>query len=80
MIVGIVSLGLLIVNIGCRVEKKLDKTHLPEMVFGESGLVLKHDKTSTNIHINAFDALGGWKKEGLPFIEVLAVVQWKFRR
>ncbi|TXG57214.1 hypothetical protein EZV62_018527 [Acer yangbiense] len=77
---GIVSLGLLIVNIGCRWEEKQDTTHLPEMVFSESGLVLKHDKTSTKIHINAFDALSGWKKEGLPSTEVLAAAQWKFRR
>ncbi|KAK0583160.1 hypothetical protein LWI29_034092 [Acer saccharum] len=60
-------------------EEKLDTTHLPEMVFGESGLVLKHVKTGTKIHFNAFDALGGWKKEGLPPVEVPAAAQWKFR-
>nr|QHI08409.1 TIP41-like protein [Acer palmatum] len=60
-------------------EEKLDTTHLPEMVFGESGLVIKHVKTGTKIHFNAFDALGGWKKEGLPPVEVPAAAQWKFR-
>ncbi|KAK2664949.1 hypothetical protein Ddye_003523 [Dipteronia dyeriana] len=60
-------------------EEKLDTTHLPEMVFGESGLVLKHVKTGTKIHFNAFDALVGWKKEGLPPVEVPAAAQWKFR-
>ncbi|KAK2658373.1 hypothetical protein Ddye_004906 [Dipteronia dyeriana] len=62
-----------------RWEEKLDTTHLPGMVFGESGLVLKHDKTSTKIRFNTFDALGSWKKEALPSIEVLAAAQWKFR-
>lgn len=60
-------------------EQKLGTTHLPEMVFGESCLVLKHVKSGTKIHFNAFDALGGWKQEGLPPVEVPAAAQWKFR-
>ncbi|KAL5788156.1 hypothetical protein ACOSP7_005105 [Xanthoceras sorbifolium] len=60
-------------------EEKLETTHLPEMVFGESCLVLKHVKTGAKIHFNALDALGGWKQEGLPPVEVPAAAQWKFR-
>ncbi|KAJ4716200.1 TIP41-like protein [Melia azedarach] len=60
-------------------EEKLETTHLPEMVFGESCLVLKHVKSGTKIYFNAFDALGGWKQEGLPPVEVPAAAKWKFR-
>lgn len=50
------------------------------MVFGESSLVLMHAESGTKIHFNAFDALSGWKQEGLPPVEVPAAAQWKFRR
>ena len=53
---------------------------MPEMVFGYSSLVLKHAKSGTVIHFNAFDALTGWKQEALPPVEVPAAAQWKFRR
>lgn len=60
-------------------EENLKTTHLPEMVFGESCLVLKHVKSGIKIHFNAFDALTGWKQEGLPPVEVPAAAKWKFR-
>ncbi|KAJ6951075.1 TIP41-like protein [Populus alba x Populus x berolinensis] len=60
-------------------EEKLETSHLPEMVFGESSLVLKHVISGAKIHFNAFDALTGWKKEALPPVEVPAAAQWKFR-
>ncbi|KAK9286363.1 hypothetical protein L1049_014757 [Liquidambar formosana] len=60
-------------------EEKLQTSHLPEMVFGDSCLVLKHVSSGTKIHFNAFDALAGWKQEGLPPVEVPAAAQWKFR-
>ncbi|KAJ6671156.1 TIP41-LIKE PROTEIN ISOFORM X1 [Salix viminalis] len=60
-------------------EEKLKTSHLPEMVFGESCLVLKHATSGTKIHFNAFDALTGWKQEALPPVEVPAAAQWKFR-
>lgn len=60
-------------------EQKLETNHLPEMAFGESSLVLKHAESGTKIHFNAFDALSGWKQEGLPPVEVPAAAQWKFR-
>uniref|UniRef100_A0A5B7BTH6 Putative TIP41-like protein n=1 Tax=Davidia involucrata TaxID=16924 RepID=A0A5B7BTH6_DAVIN len=60
-------------------EQKLQTSHLPEMVFGESTLVLKHMNSGTKIHFNAFDALTGWKQEALPPVEVPAAAQWKFR-
>lgn len=60
-------------------EEKLETTHLPEMMFGDSSLVLKHITTGTKIHFNAYDALVGWKKEALPPVEVPAAAQWKFR-
>lgn len=60
-------------------EEKLQTTHLPEMVFGESCLVLKHLNSGTKIHFNAFDALTGWKQEALPPVEVPAAAKWKFR-
>lgn len=63
----------------CRWEKKLETCHMPEMIFGESCLVLKHVTSGTKIHFNAFDALIGWKKEALPPVEVPAAAQWKFR-
>ncbi|XP_062176960.1 TIP41-like protein [Alnus glutinosa] len=60
-------------------EEKLQTSHLPEMVFGESCLVLKHVNSGTKIHFNAFDALTGWKQEALPPVEVPAAAKWKFR-
>lgn len=60
-------------------EEKLQTSHLPEMVFGESCLVLKHVNSGTKIHFNAFDALSGWKQEALPPVEVPAAAKWKFR-
>ncbi|VVB10393.1 unnamed protein product [Arabis nemorensis] len=60
-------------------EEKLKTSHLPEMVFGENALVIKHLSSGTKIHFNAFDALTGWKEEGLPPVEVPAAAQWKFR-
>nr|ARV78472.1 tonoplast intrinsic protein 41 [Triadica sebifera] len=60
-------------------EQKLQTSHLPEMVFGDSSLVLKHIKSGTKIHFNAFDALTGWKHEALPPVEVPAAAKWKFR-
>ncbi|XP_062020731.1 TIP41-like protein [Rosa rugosa] len=59
-------------------EKKLETCHMPEMIFGESCLVLKHVKSGTTIHFNAFDALIGWKKEALPPVEVPAVNIFNF--
>ncbi|KAL0804893.1 hypothetical protein Bca101_097383 [Brassica carinata] len=35
--------------------------------------------SNTKIHFNAFDALAGWKQEGLPPVEVPAAAKWKFR-
>lgn len=74
-------------DVGCfgvalhfRWEKKLVTSHLPEMVFGENALVLKHLNSGTKIHFNAFDALCGWKQEALPPVEVPAAAKWKFRR
>ncbi|RVW49675.1 TIP41-like protein [Vitis vinifera] len=63
-----------------RWEEKLQTSHLPEMVFGESSLVLKHVNSGIKIHFNAFDALTGWKQEALPPVEVPAAAKWKFRR
>ncbi|KAJ8572407.1 hypothetical protein K7X08_008918 [Anisodus acutangulus] len=40
-------------------EEQLQTSHLPEMVFGDNSLVLKHVNTGTKIHFNAFDALVG---------------------
>ncbi|XP_021277109.1 TIP41-like protein isoform X2 [Herrania umbratica] len=60
-------------------EQNLQTCHLPEMIFGESCLVLKHVGSGTKIHFNAFDALAGWKQEGLPPVEVPAAAKWKFR-
>ncbi|KAK2405110.1 TIP41-like protein [Trifolium repens] len=60
-------------------EKKLATSHLPEMVFGENTLILKHLNSGTKIHFNAFDALCGWKQEALPPVEVPAAAKWKFR-
>ncbi|KGN43872.1 TIP41-like protein [Cucumis sativus] len=60
-------------------EHKLQTSHLPEMVFGDSLLALKHIETGVQIYFNAFDALTGWKKEALPPVEVPAAAKWKFR-
>ncbi|KAG6408961.1 hypothetical protein SASPL_131989 [Salvia splendens] len=62
-----------------RWEEKLLTTHLPEMIFGESGLILKHVNSGIKLHFNAFDALCGWKLEALPPVEVPAAALWKFR-
>ncbi|KAI4295720.1 hypothetical protein L6164_035736 [Bauhinia variegata] len=60
-------------------EEELQTSHLPEMVFGENSLILRHVTSGTRIHFNAFDALRGWKQEGLPPVEVPAAAKWKFR-
>ncbi|XP_021750798.1 TIP41-like protein [Chenopodium quinoa] len=60
-------------------EEKLKTTHFPEMIFGNSSLILKHLASGTKIHFNAFDALIGWKQEALPPVEVPAAAKWKFR-
>ncbi|KAL2940659.1 TIP41-like protein [Bienertia sinuspersici] len=60
-------------------EEKLQTSHLPEMVFGNSSLVLKHLASGIKIHFNAFDALIGWKQEALPPVEVPAAAKWKFK-
>lgn len=62
-----------------RWEEKLQTTHLPEMVFGESSLVLTHVSSGIKVHFNAFDAMCGWKQESLPPVEVPAAAKWKFR-
>ncbi|KAK4378479.1 hypothetical protein RND71_000341 [Anisodus tanguticus] len=59
--------------------EELQTSHLPEMVFGDNSLVLKHVNTGTKIHFNAFDALVGWKHTALPPVEVPAAAKWKFR-
>ncbi|TXG57741.1 hypothetical protein EZV62_015570 [Acer yangbiense] len=71
----------------CRISKRMfafeDHNGISEAIYPGIvglGLLIVNIGCSTKIHINAFDALGGWKKEGLPSIEVLAAAQWKFRR
>lgn len=63
-----------------RWEQKLGTSHFPEMIFGNSSLILKHLSSGTVLHFNAFDALVGWKEEALPPVEVPAAALWKFRR
>lgn len=60
-------------------EGKLQTSHLPEMIFGDSSLILKHESSGTKIHFNAYDALVDWKHEALPPVEVPAAAKWKFR-
>uniref|UniRef100_A0A0E0D752 TIP41-like protein n=1 Tax=Oryza meridionalis TaxID=40149 RepID=A0A0E0D752_9ORYZ len=60
-------------------EDKLQTTHLPEMVFGESFLSLQHAQTGIRLNFNALDALKAWKQEALPPVEVPAAAKWKFR-
>ncbi|XP_006650628.1 TIP41-like protein [Oryza brachyantha] len=62
-----------------RFEDKLQTTHLPEMVFGESFLSLQHAQTGIRLYFNALDALKAWKQEALPPVEVPAAAKWKFR-
>ncbi|CAL5438088.1 unnamed protein product [Camellia sinensis] len=62
-----------------RWEHKLQTSHFPEMVFGDSSLVLKHVSSGIKIHFNTFDALTAWKQEALPPVEVPAAAKWKFR-
>jgi hypothetical protein len=57
----------------------LGSMHLPEMVFGDNSLELVHEATGIKLHFNAFDALRGWRQEGLPPVEVPAAAKWKFR-
>lgn len=61
-------------------EDKLQTTHLPEMVFGESFLSLQHAQTGIRLYFNALDSLKAWKHEALPPVEVPAAAKWKFRR
>ncbi|TYH33297.1 hypothetical protein ES332_D13G049000v1 [Gossypium tomentosum] len=47
---------------------------LPEMIFGESCLVLLKTSQAATIFVAS-----GWKHEGLPPVEVPSAAQWKFR-
>ncbi|KAE8783940.1 TIP41-like protein [Hordeum vulgare] len=60
-------------------EDKLQTTHLPEMVFGESFVSIQHAQTGVKLHFNALDALKAWKQEALPPVQVPAAAKWKFR-
>lgn len=60
-------------------EQGLQTSHMPEMIFGDSSLILKHVNSGIKIHFNAFDALTGWKREALPPVEVPAAAKWKFK-
>ncbi|CAK9181147.1 unnamed protein product [Ilex paraguariensis] len=60
-------------------EQKLQTSHLPEMIFGDSSLVCKHVNSGIRVYFNTFDALVGWKQEALPPVEVPAAAEWKFR-
>ena len=63
-----------------RFEDKLQTTHLPEMVFGESFVSIQNAQTGVKLHFNALDALKAWKQEALPPVQVPAAAKWKFRR
>ncbi|KAJ8446715.1 hypothetical protein Cgig2_002877 [Carnegiea gigantea] len=60
-------------------EEQPQTSHLTEMVFGNSSLILKHVPSGTKSHFNAFDALTSWKLEGLPPVKVPAAAKVKFR-
>ncbi|XBH94856.1 hypothetical protein VPH35_085532 [Triticum aestivum] len=60
-------------------EDKLQTTHLPEMVFGESFVSIQNAQTGVKLHFNALDALKAWKQEALPPVQVPAAAKWKFR-
>ncbi|GAA0141817.1 hypothetical protein LIER_02872 [Lithospermum erythrorhizon] len=60
-------------------EEKLETCHLPEMIFGDSSLTLKHIDSGIKFYFSAFDALVGWKDLALPPVEVPAAQKWKLR-
>lgn len=60
-------------------EEKLQTSHLPEMIFGDSSLTLKHVNSGIKFYFSAFDALVGWKEQALPPVEVPAAEKWKLR-
>ncbi|THF95462.1 hypothetical protein TEA_007724 [Camellia sinensis var. sinensis] len=64
-------------------EHKLQTSHFPEMVFGDSFLVLEHVNSGIKIQFDtfeSFDAPTAWNQEALPPVEFPADAKSKFRR
>ncbi|XP_028095956.1 uncharacterized protein LOC114295863 isoform X2 [Camellia sinensis] len=63
-------------------EHKLQTSHFPEMVFGDSFLVLEHVNSGIKIQFDtfeSFDAPTAWSQEALPPVEFPADAKSKFR-
>eukprot|EP00879_Flechtneria_rotunda_P008082 GHRR01008466.1.p1 GENE.GHRR01008466.1~~GHRR01008466.1.p1 ORF type:complete len:379 (+),score=139.74 GHRR01008466.1:274-1410(+) len=53
---------------------------LPEILFGNSTLQLRHNDTGLVIEFNAFDALKRWRADNLPPLKVHVAQQWQAAR
>ncbi|KAF8059428.1 TIP41L [Scenedesmus sp. PABB004] len=53
---------------------------LPEMVFGNSGLALRHDGSGLSLRFDAGDALRAWRADDLPPLKVSMAREWQAAR
>ena len=60
------------------VEKASELSHIPEMVFGNNSLSLKHLESGFHIELNATDALSACRKgKGACDIQVKHASEWQ---
>jgi type 2A phosphatase activator TIP41 len=53
---------------------------LPEILFGNNKLVLRHNKSGYELSFSALHALQGWKAEDLPPLKVQVASEWQAAR
>jgi type 2A phosphatase activator TIP41 len=53
---------------------------LPEILFGNSSLQLRHDASGVTLRFTAFEALQQWKADDLPPLKVPVAKQWQASR
>lgn len=51
--------------------------HLPEQLFGDSYLKLRHEASSTQISFEALAALKQWHADNLPPLQVVHAKNWQ---
>jgi type 2A phosphatase activator TIP41 len=53
---------------------------VPEILFGNSRLELRHAGSGVTLHFDALDALRAWRQEDLPPLKVSVAQQWQAAR
>jgi type 2A phosphatase activator TIP41 len=61
-------------------EQQLNTKHLPELLFSEAGIDIKHVQSKVHLSFTAFEALREWKGLNLPAIQALVAQDWQRTR